>query len=188
MFDLITSWDFSVLYWIQENLRSAFLDNVMVPFTSVFNGGIFWLALCALLLIFRKTRSTGIVVLSAMAVAYLAGEVGIKNIICRLRPCVVDSSVPLALEIPASYSFPSGHTASSFAAATAIFSINKKRGAGALCLAALVGFSRLYLFVHFPTDVLCGMLLGVLSGVFAAFIFRKFSLFEKIDKIGIKKT
>ncbi len=188
MFDFITSWDFSVLYSIQENLRTPFFDKVMVPFTTVFNGGIFWFALCALLLIFRKTRSTAVLILLSMGVAYLAGEVGFKNIVCRLRPCVVDSSVPLALEIPRSYSFPSGHTASSFASASAIFSVNKKWGTGALCLAALVGFSRLYLFVHFPTDVLAGMVLGILSGIFAAFIFRKYSLFEKIDNIGLRKS
>lgn len=188
MFEFITQWDFSLLYFIQENLRTVFLDNVMVPFTTVFNAGFIWFVLCAVLLVFRKTRSTGVLILLSMAVAYLIGEVGIKNMVCRLRPCVVDSSVSLALEIPRSYSFPSGHTASSFAAASAVFSVNKKWGAGALCVAALVGFSRLYLFVHFPSDVLLGMLLGVLSGISAVLIFRKFSLFEKIDNLDIKKT
>lgn len=183
MVDFITQWDFSLLYLIQENLRTPFLDSIAVPFSNVFNGGILWFVLCAVLLLFRKTRSTGVLILFSMAVAYLTGEVALKNIICRLRPCNIDTSVILALKMPSSYSFPSGHTASSFAAATAIFAKNKKWGTVAICLGALVGFSRLYLFVHFPTDVLAGMVLGILSGVFAVFIFRKFSLEAKIDRL-----
>lgn len=188
MFDFVTELDFSLLYAIQDALRSTFLDALMVLFTSAFNGGMFWFLLCACLLVFRKTRGVAVCVLLSMAVTLLVGELGLKNITCRLRPCVVDSSIPLALELPRSYSFPSGHTASSFAAATVIFSFNKKWGTGALCLAALVGFSRLYLFVHFPTDVLAGMVLGILSGVFAVFVFRKYKLNEKIINLRQKKT
>lgn len=183
MSEFITELDFSFLHAVRDALHSAFLDGLMVPFTSAFNGGIFWFVLCAVLLVFRKTRAVALCVLLAMAVAFLTGELGLKNIVCRSRPFVQDSSVSLALRAPTSYSFPSGHTASSFAAATAIFGFHKKWGAGALCLAALVGFSRLYLFVHFPSDVLAGAVLGILSSVFAVFIFRKFSLSEKIKTI-----
>lgn len=185
MFEFITRFDFSLLYFIQEHLRTSFMDGVAAFLSEVFDGGLLWLILCAVLLIFRRTRSTGVMVLAAMGVALLIGEFGMKNIFCRVRPCVVDSSVPLAVDLPSSYSFPSGHTGSSFAAATALFLRNKKWGIPSLVLAAVIGLSRMYLFVHFPTDVLAGAVLGILCAILAGFIFRKFDLDNKIRKIGI---
>ncbi len=185
MLDFITRWDFSVLYFIQEHLRTPFLDTVAAFLSEAFDGGLFWIGLCTVLLVFRKTRSTGIMMLCAMGCALLIGELGMKNIFCRLRPCIVDTSILLAVDLPKSYSFPSGHTGSSFAAAFALFLWNKKWGIPALALAALIGFSRMYLFVHFPTDVLVGAALGILCAWLAAFLFRKFDLENKIQKIGI---
>ncbi len=185
MFDFITRWDFSVLYWVQEHIRTPFLDTVAAFLSEAFDGGLLWIILCAGLLIFRKTRCAGLMLMASMGLALLIGELGMKNIFCRLRPCNLDTSVSLAVDAPNSYSFPSGHTGSSFAAATALFLWSKKWGIPALVLAALIGLSRVYLFVHFPTDVIVGALLGIACGLLAGFIFRKFELEYKIQKIGI---
>ncbi len=185
MLDFITQWDFSVLYFIQEHLRFPFLDSVSVFLSEAFDGGLLWIILCAGMLIFRKTRGVGVMILAAMGFALLIGEWGLKNIFCRMRPCVVDGSIPLAVDIPKSYSFPSGHTGSSFAAAFALFIWSKKWGIPALVLAGIIGLSRMYLFVHFPSDVLAGAVLGILCALLAGFLFKKFDLENKIQKIGI---
>ena len=185
LLDLITRWDFSILYFIREHLQLPFLDSVSVFLSEAFDGGLLWLILCAVLLVFRKTRGVGIMMLCAMGFALVIGEWGMKNLFCRLRPCVVDPSVSLAVDVPKSYSFPSGHTGSSFAAAFALFLCSKKWGIPALVLAGIIGLSRMYLFVHFPTDVLAGAVLGILCALFACYLFRKFNLENKIQKIGI---
>lgn len=186
MAEFITQFDFSVLYWIQENIRTPFLDLVGFFLDRAFYAGFFWIVLGGVLLIFRKTRVAGAALLSAMLVALLVGEVGLKNIICRQRPCVIDPSVPLAIPVPSSYSFPSGHTGSSFAAAGALFAFNKKLGIPALVLASIVGLSRMYLFVHFPTDVLGGIVLGLLSALAVYLIFRKFSIDRRLQGLRQK--
>ncbi len=186
MLDYINQFDFSVLYWIQENIRTVFLDGFAGILNSVFNAGIFWIVLGAVLIIFRKTRTAGFMVLAAMGLALIVGELSMKNIICRPRPCHIDTAIALAVKRPDSFSFPSGHTGSSFGAATALFMWNKKWGIPALAVAALVGLSRLYLFVHFPTDVLAGAVLGILCGVLTGILFRKFRVESRILKNGNK--
>ena len=89
--------------------------------------------------------------------------------------------------MPNSYSFPSGHSSSSFAAATALFIMNKKTGVCAYVLAFLIAFSRLYNYVHFPSDVICGIILGILSALLIYFIFKKLGLKDKIDRLGIRE-
>lgn len=188
MLDFISELDFSVLYFIQEHIRTPFLDAVASFLSAAFNGGLLWFVLCAWLLVFRKTRPAGVMVLMAMGITFLVGEFGMKNVFCRLRPCDIDAGISLAVKNPTSYSFPSGHTGSSFAAATALFLWNKKWGVPALVLAFIIGISRMYLFVHFPTDVLVGAILGTVSAVVVGIIFRKFDLERKIRKIGINNV
>ncbi len=186
MAELITQFDFSVLYWIQENIRTPFLDSVGVFLDRAFYAGLFWIVLSMLLIAFRRTRVAGVAMLASMLIALLVGEVGLKNIICRPRPCHIDPSVPLAIPAPSSYSFPSGHTGSSFAAAGALFAFNKKLGIPALVLAFIVGLSRMYLFVHFPTDVLGGIVLGLLSAFAVYLIFKKFNIDSRLQGLGQK--
>ncbi len=186
--EAITNFDFSVLYWIQENLRSEFLDAVCRFLSISFEGGIFWFVVAAVLLIFRKTRTAGVMVIVSMGIVLLMGEFGLKNIFCRVRPCNIDTDVLLAIHRPSSYSFPSGHTGSSFAAAGAIFAYNKKLGIPALCVALIVGLSRMYLFVHYPTDVLAGMVLGLTVAFLVAFVFRKCDLDRRIQSIGRRQS
>ena len=111
--------------------------------------------------------------LFSIIIGFLVGNVALKNIFERQRPCWIDPSVPLLVHVPSDFSFPSGHSMASFAGATAIYLNHKTWGIPALVLAALIGFSRLYLFVHFPTDVLAGTLVGILSALAVRKIFVK---------------
>ena len=160
----MTQIDFSSLYWIQDHIVCAALTPVMKLFTTLGNGGILWIIIGILLLFFKKTRSIGIASLLSLALVAILNNEIIKAIVQRPRPFTyVD--IELLITAPGGYSFPSGHTSSSFAAATAVFLKNKKLGAVLLVCAALIGFSRMYFFVHFPSDVFVGMIEGILTAV-----------------------
>ena len=129
--------------------------------------GQLWVVIALLLLIFKKTRRAGVSLLIAYIGVFLLGQFGLKNIISRPRPCQIDTAFPLLVSRPSSSSFPSTHSAWAFGGATAIFLQHKKAGIAAYVAAVLIGFSRLYLFLHFPTDVLFGALMGVALGFVA---------------------
>ncbi|MCI6006669.1 phosphatase PAP2 family protein [Oscillospiraceae bacterium LCP25S3_E10] len=168
--------DFPILYFIQEYIVSPILNNVMIIASALGEYGVIWFVSAIPLLFFKKTRICGILMICAMTLAFLVGELCIKNIVCRPRPCHIDTAVKMLVHPPGSYSFPSGHTSSSFAATTVIMYFNKKFGILALVCAGIIAFSRMYLFVHFPSDVFAGVLLGVLSALLVIFIYRKISL------------
>ena len=155
--------EFSILYFFQE-LHTPFLDRFMTAVTSLGDKGWFFIVLGVVLFCFKKTRKMGAAVLLSLAAGGLIGNVFIKNIVMRDRPCWIDGSVLLLIHSPEDYSFPSGHTLASFETAVSVFLYNRKWGVPALILAALIALSRLYLFVHFPTDVLSGMALGIFIG------------------------
>ena len=163
----VTNIDFGILDFIQQNLRNPFFDFLMPFLSAIGEAGIVWIVICIGMLFPKKTRMWAIAGLLAMLVTWLSGEVILKNLIGRVRPCNVNLAVDMLVDRPSSYSFPSGHTSSSFACATVIFRMNKKWGIGALILAALIGFSRLYNYVHFPTDVLAGAVIGAAIGFLA---------------------
>ena len=98
--------------------------------------------------------------LISIGIGFLLGNVALKNMVARQRPCWLDPSVGLLVQVPRDFSFPSGHSMVGFEGAVSIFMFNRKWGIPALMLAVLIAFSRLYLFVHFPTDVLAGAVLG----------------------------
>ena len=152
--------EFDILYKIVE-LRNPVLDRMMVSISALGNGGMVWIILTIGMLIFKKTRKCGIVMALSLILMLLIGNVGLKNLIQRDRPCWIDTSIPMLIPIPHDYSFPSGHTYASFAAATALGLHYKKAGILAFVLAVLIAFSRMYLFVHFFTDILGGILLGI---------------------------
>lgn len=164
--------EFQILYALQE-LHTPLLNRIMVFITRLGDGGIFWLVLAGVLLLFRKTRKCGLTILVSMAICYLLGNIFLKNVIARPRPSSMDPTVPLLIPTPREYSFPSGHTHHGFTAATAIFLHFKKPGIAALVLAALIAFSRMYLFVHFPTDILGGMILGIGVAVLVYMVIMK---------------
>ncbi len=156
--------ELEILHAIQE-LHTDWLNAIMILVTTLGNGGIIWIALSLVLVVPKRTRVCGLTMMGAMLLSFLLGNLLLKNLIARPRPFMVDTSVTLLIPKPGEYSFPSGHTLNSVTAATVIFLYFKKAGIGALVLAALIAFSRLYLFVHYPTDILGGILLGVIDAV-----------------------
>ncbi len=163
--------DMMILEWIQENIVCGWLTPVMRCITYFGEYGLGWILIAVALLIPKKTRWIGLSMGVALLLGLLIGEYGLKNLIQRPRPFNVQE---MALLIPAPHGFscPSGHTTSSFAAATSIFLYNKKWGAVALVWAGLVGFSRMYFFVHYLTDVLFGIALGAACAVAAWWLLR----------------
>ena len=157
--------EFSFLYAIA---RSSLLDAFFLGVTKIAGSyGQLWVAIALLLLIFKRTRRAGISLLIAYVGVFLLGQYVLKTLISRPRPCQIDTAFPLLVSRPSSSSFPSTHSAWAFGGATAIFLRHKKAGIAAYVVAVLIGFSRLYLFLHFPTDVLFGAGMGVALG-FAA--------------------
>ncbi|SEP37265.1 phosphatase PAP2 family protein [Propionispora vibrioides] len=163
----IVTLDQTILFWIQNHLVSSVLNPYMIFLSAIGNSGIIWIVLGIALLAVKKYRWLGVTVLLALVMSLVLGNGILKPLAARLRPCTVFPWMPLLISLPTDYSFPSGHTFASFAAAAAIFCRSRKLGATAFLLATGIGFSRLYLFVHYPSDVLAGVLLGTLSGVAA---------------------
>lgn len=166
--------EISFLLWIQENLRSPFLDWLFPLITFLGNRGIVWLGIGALLLIPPQYRRWGYAFLASLAVTALLGEWVLKPLVARPRPFVEHTGMELLIPPPASFSFPSGHSVSSFAAATVLAKCRRGWTFPAFLLAALMAFSRLYLFVHYPTDVLSGASLGILCALLVCWLFRRF--------------
>lgn len=162
--------DVQILDWIQAHLKNDVFDFIMPIITSLGNAGIFWIILGILCLVFSKSRKMGAQMLLAMAIGYLVGNLGLKVLIARERPFTINPDILLLIKKPTDYSFPSGHTLASFAAAITIFFYDKKIGVAALILASLIAFSRLYLYVHYPSDVLAGFVLAIIVAFVARFI------------------
>lgn len=160
--------ELAILNWIQT-LRSPAADQVMCLITRLGDAGMIWIALAAVLLLYPKTRKTGAILAIALCMDGLFCNLILKNLFARVRPCDVNEAVVLLIPRPDDFSFPSGHTAASFASVAALyFSGAGKLWKGALILAVLIAVSRLYLYVHYPTDVLGGMAVGWICGYGAA--------------------
>ena len=169
----LQNFDAGLLFFIQNHLTSPLGDGIMLFFSTIGNVGAIWLLAGAALLCFRKTRRTGAAVLLAVALCFVLGNLILKPLIARPRPCWLYPETALLLPNPTDFSFPSGHTMASFAAAAVLLHVDKRLGFPALVLAAFIGFSRLYLFVHFPSDVLAGAALGALTGLLAVWLVQK---------------
>lgn len=169
----IPAFDAAVMEFVQNHMHNAVTDAVFPVLTYLGEAGAVWIVLALVLLFFRRTRTTGVLVLAAMLLTFLTGELLLKNIVCRPRPCNAFPDVAMLIPRPDSFSFPSGHSGSSFTAATMLFLRHRKPGIAALVLAALIAFSRVFLFVHYPTDILAGALLGVLFALAVYYFFQK---------------
>ena len=156
--------ELSILDGIQT-LHTPFLDKIMVFITRLGDAGIIWIVLSIVLLLIPKTRKSGAVMVVALVVDVLLCNIVLKNLVARTRPYDVNTGVHLLVAKLHDYSFPSGHTAASFASVTALYLAGEKKlWKFALVLACLIAISRLYLYVHYPTDVFGGILFGVISG------------------------
>lgn len=164
--------ELQILHMIQGWHRD-WLNPVMIFFTTVGESGICWIVASLVLAFFSRTRKCGFTMMAAMAVTFLVGNVFLKNLIARPRPCAVDTSVTLLIPHPSEYSFPSGHSSCGFAAAVTVFAYYRRAGMFALLLAAVIAFSRMYLFVHYPTDILGGIALGTADACLVLLCLRR---------------
>ena len=140
---------------------------------TIGESGLVWIVIAIVLTCIPKTRKCGLTMIIAMAITYLVGNLFLKNVIARPRPCAVDPGVTLKIPFPSEYSFPSGHTSNGFAGAVTIFSYYRKAGILSLLVAAIIAFSRLYFFVHYPTDILGGIVLGTLDALLAVYLVKR---------------
>ena len=156
--------EIQILDWLQK-LHTPVLDKIMCLITRLGDAGILWILLAAVLLLIPKTRKGGLILAGALVVDALLCNVILKPLVARIRPYDVNTAVQLLVSKPVDYSFPSGHTVASFASVVALFMAEEgKLWKPALVLAVLIAFSRLYLYVHYPTDVLGGLILGLIAG------------------------
>lgn len=164
--EFIQQLDLSILLFIQEHLRFAWMNDFWAFITHFGDGGIFWIVLTLALMIPKRTRKAGIVAACSLLLGFLITNVTLKPLVDRVRPYnYSDVIIPLG-RIPVESSFPSGHTCASFACALIyVRMLPKKCGISLLVLAVLISLSRLYLCVHFPTDVLGGFLVALFSSM-----------------------
>lgn len=170
--------EFEILYVI-NNMHNPILDKIMVVLTTLGDAGIIWIILALVLTCIKKTRRCGILILLSLITGLILGNGILKNSIARSRPCWIDPNIPLLIPNPHDYSFPSGHTLASFEAAIMIFLHNKKWGIIAIIIAAFISFSRMYLFVHFPTDILGGIILGAIISISIYYLWNKLERIRK---------
>lgn len=178
MITAIYNFDWYILDIISK-LRCGFLDIFMPVVTFLGNAAVFWIILAAILLIIPKTRTCGIALSCALIIVFVANNLLIKLIVERPRPFIADPSIKLLISPPGGFSFMSGHSCAGIASAVAIMRYYRKSGIAALILAICITFSRLYLQVHFPTDVICGSISGIFFGIAG---------YKIADRIKMKNT
>ncbi len=167
MFEIIQPIDFQILDWIQAHLRCGWMDWLMPKITSLGAAGLIWIVLSILLLWRKGHRKCGVKMIVSLVLCLVIGLLLLKNIIARPRPCWINDGIAMLVAVPKDYSFPSGHTMSSISSAVLLFREDRKIGIPACILAVLIAFSRLYLYVHFPSDVFAGTVIGILLAVMA---------------------
>ena len=158
--------DIGILLWLQEHVRSEVLTVLMRFITSLGDIGFIWILIGLVLALKKKYRTTGFLVLAALLLEWLLVNCVIKELVMRIRPFEAHEALKALISHPDSFSFPSGHTGSSFAAASVMWKrLPRRFSVPCLLLAVLIAFSRLYVGVHYPTDVLAGAVIGVLIGL-----------------------
>lgn len=171
MFNVLANLDGNILLWIQEHIRHEFLTPIVVFITTLGNSGIIWILLCLLLLLPKKTRNIGIMGVIALCLSLIVNNGILKHVVARTRPYEVVAGLQALIPFPTDFSFPSGHTAASFAAGIVFFKkLPRKFGVPALILAILISLSRLYVGVHYPTDIIGGAISGTLLALAACSI------------------
>lgn len=186
----MNEFELKILLMVQEVFQCAFLDFFMPLITHLGDAGIFWIIVAVVLLFIPKYRKVGITMGVALLLGLLIVNCGLKPLVARVRPYdylfqKTGETFKLLIAAQSDFSFPSGHTLASFESATVLYLFNKKIGIAAFVLAVLIALSRIYLFVHYPSDVLFSVILGVGIGLFATFAVNK--LFDR-SKVRLKNS
>lgn len=170
MLEALTQIEELILLWVQENIRNPIGNKFFVFVTKLGDAGFIWIVISFILVCKKKTRKIGVMCLTALICSLFVNNLILKNLVTRMRPFNHNEQLVPMIDKPTDYSFPSGHTASSFSAGILLYRHFKKPyGIVVMVLASLIAFSRLYLGVHYPSDVLVGMI----SGIFMAFLGEK---------------
>ncbi|MBO7404991.1 MAG: phosphatase PAP2 family protein [Clostridia bacterium] len=165
--------EISLLHRLHDALAGPFLDVTLSTVTHLGDSGIFWIVLAIVLILIPKTRRVGMHMGLALLFGLLVCNLGLKPLVHRIRPYDLDPTLTLIVAPPSDLSFPSGHAAAAFETAVTVFMHDRRWGTGMLVLASIIAFSRLYLTVHYPTDVLAGILIGICLALFAGWVMRK---------------
>lgn len=176
--NVLNQYEIGLLHSLHGAIESDFADFFFSRITHLADAGVFWIVLALILLFFRRTRRAGITMTAALVIGLAVGNLTMKPLIARVRPYDFDPSIVLLIPPEHDFSFPSGHTLASFEGAVGLWLCHRKWGSAAIVLACCIAFSRLYLMVHYPTDVVTGALLGVIFAVIA----------KKIADVIIEKT
>lgn len=170
----INVFDKTVMEWVQAHLHAGWSDPIFIFLSLLGEAAVVWLVPALVLCGCKRQRTGGMMVICAVALAFLVGNVVLKNMVMRVRPYVqFPDFTQLLIPEPGAYSFPSSHSATSFAAAAVFACVYPKLRVWAYLLAGLIALSRVVLFVHYPTDVLAGAALGICMGYVAMYGFQR---------------
>lgn len=172
MLEIISNFDYRFLVWLENNTKSLYLDTVIPAITFLGDHALVWIIIGLLLLFSKKYTKYGFILFLSLILGYLLGNGVLKILFARIRPFDMYNFGTLLISRPSGFSFPSDHALLSFASAFVLLKANKKFGIAAYILASILAFSRLYLFVHFLTDILGGIIIGTLCGYLSFYIFK----------------
>lgn len=158
-----------ILVWIEVMLRNPILDPIMVFFSWINNAGMCAIVVTAFLVVVKKYRAVGFTAMTSLGLEFVLVNVLLKPWIQRIRPYDVNEALHILGDIPADFSFPSGHTGAAFAVAfVMLLCMPRVWGITATAVATLIALSRLYNGVHYPTDVLGALLVAFVTASFAS--------------------
>jgi undecaprenyl-diphosphatase len=169
----INIFDNYVLFTIRKYMQNKYLDRLMPIVTSMGNLGIIWIMMAVVLILDKPYRLIGNIVILTLIISTIVGEGIVKHVVRRVRPCNYENNLSLLIAKPISYSFPSGHTLSSFAVAEVLSMYFSQYKLIFIGIAFLIALSRLYLYVHYPTDVIAGIIIGIFCSKLIFMILQK---------------
>ena len=165
--EALNQFELGMLHSLHDALECGFSDVFFSTITHLSDKGIFWIVLAAIFLCFKKTRRAGMTMGIALILGLLSVNLILKPLVARIRPYDLDSTISLLIAAESDFSFPSGHTVAAFEGAVGLFLCHRKWGTLAIVTASCIAFSRLYLMVHYPTDVIASVILGTVFAIIA---------------------